>query len=78
METTHSFDELLGIEADGLTFAGYLYDDRTLIPVLLRSQHSQVERRRRILRLNGRAEHVPEQLQGELRADPEQLQLWES
>ncbi len=73
--STLSFTELEQLEAGDLRFAGYVFDDRVLIPVLLKSQHSQQERRRRILRLNGRAEDV-ERHRGDVRADPEQLLLW--
>ncbi len=51
--STHTPSELARLEEDtGLHFAGYLFDDRCLLPVLVRPIHNQAAQRGIIERLN--------------------------
>ncbi len=48
MDGTHTSDELAALEQDtGLQFAGWLYDGRSCVPMLLKPEH--IERRRVIV-----------------------------
>ncbi len=51
---THTAAELVPLATDSLIFSGWLDLGGYLVPVLLRRHRSHTERRRRVLRLNGR------------------------
>lgn len=51
--STHTPSELVRLEEDtGLHFAGFLFDDRCLLPVLVRPIHNQAAQRGIIEQLN--------------------------